>query len=209
MTQPILLTIQIPYTEERQSEYDKLVAEFNRQIKEYNLEGLIEIQSDSTGKEMTIGEKRNILYSKANGVMTTQWDSDDWIHPEGFKLIIDAIKSSPDADCVTYGELVSINGKTSLSNISLRYFDWEGDGNSVFNDGFSFHRTPFFKCPIKTDICKKVGVNSIRFGEDHDFSQRIRPLLNNEIYIGEFIYHYIHESTDHTTRYGFDKDKTQ
>lgn len=195
-----MLCVQIPYTQERELQVKCLLDEFNRQIKEYGLAEYVELMIDGTGKEMSIGEKRQSLYQKSNGIYTVQWDSDDWISEDGLPDIIIALKQNP--DCVTYQEWVDIDGKISRSNFSLQYEDWKGDGNSDLGDGFSYWRTPFFKTPIKTEICLAAGVHDLRFGEDHDFARRIKPLLSTEIHIPKFIYHYIHRSTPFNERYG-------
>ena len=151
-------------------------------------------------KEITIGEKREQLYNAANGLYSWQIDDDDLISDNAIELILKAIKH--DTDCICFKELIDIDGKISHSNISLDYGDWEGDGSKELWDGFSYHRTPFFKTPIKTEICKQVGVKAMRFAEDHDFAQRIKPLLKSMTYIPEFIYHYIHISSPFNLRYG-------
>jgi hypothetical protein len=203
MIQP-LLSIQIPFTEDRKAHTDLLLREFKKQIAEYRLENLIVFDLDGRGKEITIGDKRNDLYNISKGLYTVQWDSDDWICENGLQLICDACKIG--ADCVTYEELVLIDSVPYSSNFSLDYGGWEGDGHKVFPDGFNYHRTPFFKTPIKTEICKQVGVNSSRFGEDNDFADRIKPLLKIQVHINKAVYQYIHNKTPYLERYGFDKD---
>jgi glycosyltransferase involved in cell wall biosynthesis len=157
-------------------------------------------------KSVSIGEKREDMYKdSSNGDYVWMIDDDDDIADNAIGLILEAIKSNPDIDCVCFKELVDIDGKISHSNFSLEYGDWEGDGILDLGDGFSYHRTPFFKTPIKTDICRQVGVRPIRFGEDHDFAQRIKPLLKTMVYIPEFIYYYIHRSTPFNERYGINQ----
>lgn len=205
MNKPIL-TIAIPTTPDRRKMFGNLVDEFRSQIGTQGLFDLIEIISDETGKQQPIGQKRNVLYQRAKGVYCVQWDSDDGIHPEGLKMIIEAIKNNPGVDCITYEEYVNIDGKEYKSNHSLKYPDWEGEGDKEFPDGFHFHRTPFMKSVIKTEIAKSVPVNPIRFAEDHQWAQLIKPLLKTEFHIPIEIYRYIHNSTDFNTRYGYDKD---
>ena len=79
-----LLTIQIPFTEERRKEVESLIAEFSRQCDLYNIiNGEIEIYIDGRGREVSIGQKRTDMYQKANGLFVVQWDSDDWISEDG------------------------------------------------------------------------------------------------------------------------------
>lgn len=192
-----LLSIQIPYTYERQKEFDILTNELSMQIIKGGYSDLVEIIFDNTGKEMTIGEKRNILYNKSKGIWSVQWDSDDWIHPQGLKLIVEALQANPDVDCCTYEEYIDIDGKIQRSSHSLKYADWAND-----TDGFDYVRTPFMKSVIKTEIAKSVPIPHIRFGEDHQWAQALKSHLHTEIHIDEQIYKYIHRSSDHNIRYG-------
>lgn len=196
----MLLSILIPTTIDRKEATAKLKAELKRQIIEGSYQDSVEIKSMEDNKEMSVGAKRNLLYNAAKGRYSVQWDSDDWIHPLAVKMIIEAAKQLP--DCITYKEHCTINGEIKFSNFSNEYPDWNGEGNNVLSDGFHFQRTPFFKTPIRTDLCQKVGVGDIRWSEDHDFAKRIKPVLNSEVHIDEFIYFYQHESSNFKTRYG-------
>jgi hypothetical protein len=156
----------------------------------------IEVIVYQDNKEISIGEKRNRLYKMASGTYSVMWDDDDGCADSSLRLITKALKSEP--DCVGYKEMCNIDGVQKTSNFSLRYTDWHDNPG----DGFDYARTPFFKTPILTSLCQQVGVTDMRFGEDHDFARRIKPLLHKEEYIDEFIYHYNHVSTDHNERYG-------
>lgn len=98
-----------------------------------------------------------------------------------------------------------MDGIIYRSNHSIHYPDWEGDGQKEFPDGFHFHRTPFFKDVIRTEIARKIPIPHIRFGEDHQWAQALHPFLETEVHIPEDIYFYQHQSSDFNTRYGYDK----
>jgi len=193
----VLLSIQIPYTDERQEDFDKLFVELGRQIIDTKEYGEVEILWDSTGKEMPIGEKREKLYKMANSLFVWQIDSDDWVAHNAIHLILEAIKSNPDVDCITFEEHIDIDSKIQRSNHSLKYDDWHDNF-----DGFDYVRTPFMKDVIKTEIAKSVPIPHIRFGEDHQWAQALKPHLHTEIHIDEQIYRYIHRSSDFNERYG-------
>lgn len=201
----MLLSILIPTTVDRRNEFLKLKEEFKRQVSEGGFADSVEIKWLEDNKQMSVGAKRDLLYKSAKGKYSLQWDSDDWIHPLGIKLILEAAKQG--ADCITYQEHCAMDGEIKFSNFSLEYPDWNGEGNNVLSDGFHFQRTPFFKTPILTSICQEAGVGDIRWSEDHDFARRIKPLLKTEAHIPEFIYLYQHSSTEFNERYGFNKDK--
>lgn len=192
-----LLAIQFPYTEDRLLQVNSLIVTMVKQIEDNNYNDLICMNLDSRGKEISIGEKRNDLYKLSTAKYTVQWDSDDGIHPQGLKLIIEALQANPDVDCCTYEEYIDIDGKIQRSNHSLKYSDWCDNF-----DGFDYCRTPFMKSVIKTEISKSVPIPHIRFGEDHQWAQALKGHLHTEIHIDEQIYRYIHRSSNHNERYG-------
>lgn len=152
-------------------------------------------------KEMTIGEKRELLYRGAKGLYSWQLDSDDDISDNAIDKILNRLAIySP--DCVTFQEHCMINGAHYKSNHSLQYGGWEGDGQRELSDGFHYHRTPFMKSVIKTEIAISVPIPHIRFGEDHQWSQLLNHHLVTEEHIDEDIYFYQHISSPHNERYG-------
>lgn len=199
MVQP-LLTIQIPYTDERQNDFDRLFVEIGKQTNECKAHFDIEIQWDRTGKEMTIGEKRERLYKKAKGLFVWQIDSDDWIAPDAIELILEAIKSNPEIPVITFKEKCVINVEYKSSNHSIKYEKWQDNF-----DGYDYVRCPFYKDVIRTDLAKQVPFEHIRWNEDERWSYAIKHLLTDEIYIDQELYHYIHNSTNPTERYGLDR----
>lgn len=162
----------------------------------------IEIYYYKDDKLMTIGEKREKLYNGCNGKFVWQIDDDDDIADNAIELILEAIESNPEVDVISFEEYVSIDGKEYKSNHSATYSGWEGDGNLLFPDGFHFHRTPFFKSVIRTELAKSVPIKHIRFGEDHAFANDLHPLIKSEIHISEPLYRYIHISSPYNERYG-------
>lgn len=158
----------------------------------------VEIYFYSDDKSITIGEKRERLYIAASGLYSWQIDDDDDIDENAIELILDAIKKGP--DCITFREKCMINDKYYSSNHSLKYDKWRDNF-----DGFDYVRTPFYKDVIRTDIAKSVPFEHIRWNEDERWSYALLPHLKTEIHIDEELYHYIHNSTDPTERYGLDK----
>jgi len=194
-----LLSILIPTVVGREEKFEKLKWFLETQINRTSPPLQVEIISISDNKEISIGEKRNQLYKKAIGKFSWMIDDDDWIDFYGIHLICNAIKDNPSADCIGFKELCIYNGKkVESSNFSLKYKEWADDF-----DGFNHVRTPFHKTPILTKICQEVGVKDMRYGEDHQFAKDIYPLLENEVYIDEFIYIYRHnDSEEHNKKYG-------
>lgn len=162
----------------------------------YDLED-VEIIVVKDNKQNTIGAKREYMYSLANGLYSQMTDDDDELAPNAIELILNAIKSNPNGDCITFEEHIDIDGKIQRSNHSLKYGDWNNN-----EDGFDYVRTPFMKSVIKTEIAKSVPIPHIRFGEDHQWAQRLKLVLKDEVHISEQLYRYIHISSNHNERYG-------
>lgn len=209
---PIKLSILIPTVDGREQQLQSLVMYIKKQCggcKELyiNANGLfihglsfistpVEIFIAKDNKEMTIGGKRERLYWMASGKFSWQIDDDDWIPEQAIPRILEAIEIAP-ADCITFEEACTIDGVKSRSNFSMHYPGW---AENKF--GYDHVRTPFFKTPILTSICRQVPVPLVRFGEDHLWAQAIKPLLKSETHIPLPLYHYNHTSSPHNERYG-------
>ena len=194
----IRLTIAIPTVLGREAEFNSL---FNKIKVQANAFLDVEVISLKDNKEISIGQKRNNLYSMAKGLYTVQIDDDDSVPMDYVQKIMSAIEF--DCDCIGYIESCVINGAQQYSKISLDYPEWQ-TLNPV-SGGFNYTRTPFFKVPIKTSICKEIGVADMRFGEDHDFAKRIYPHLKDCYFINEVMYYYTAKSLtqqEHKERYG-------
>jgi len=201
----IYLSVLMPTVYGREEQLSSLLGELHRQIIQFDLEGQVEILTEIDNKEMTIGEKRDRLYLKAKGLYSVQIDDDDMVNGTYLKDVIEACKKG--ADCVGYLESVIMDGIEYSSIISLVNAKWETFPTT--KEGLvKYLRTPFFKVPIKTSICQIVGVQHMRYGEDHDFAIRIKPLLNTEVYIGKTMYFYESQTLtkeQHNKRYGITK----
>ncbi len=189
------LSILIPTIIERQAQFNELIIFLHNQIDLHDLNGEVEIISLCDNKEMPIGEKRQALYDMANGEYSWQIDDDDHISSDAIPEVLAAMETNP--DCITFQELCVIDGVESKSNFSLKYDDWHENF-----DGWDHVRTPFFKTPIKTILCKAAPVPHLRFGEDHLWAQKIKYTLNVEVHINKFLYYYIHKSSPFNERYG-------
>lgn len=160
----------------------------------------IEVVIFKDDKQISIGEKREILYKTGRGLYSIQIDDDDDISENAIELILEAIKSNPEIPCITFRERCMMNGEYKTSNHSIKYPQWMDN-----SDGYNFVRCPFYKDVIRTDIARSVPFEHIRYNEDERFSMAIKPLLTDEIHIDQEIYHYIYNETNHEERYGLNK----
>lgn len=148
-------------------------------------------------KELTLGKKRELMYSRLpQGKYSVQIDSDDDIHPDFFKDVFAAMEADPDV--ITYEEFCDMDGAIRRSNHSTKYTEWAEN-----LDGFDYVRTPFYKDVIKTKIAAAVSFPDIRFNEDEQWSKKILPLLRVEAHIPKQLYRYIYRTEQNNlNRYG-------
>lgn len=180
------LSICIPTITERQDQCRNLVAYLADQIKRNGLEKEVEILVEVDNREMSIGEKRERLYKRARGKFAVQIDDDDYI-PENYVEMV-ALATLADVDCIGYLEEVVFQGRVLTAKHSMEYEKWETLPRQI--GGVHFRRTPFCKTPIRTFLCQQAGVPHIRFNEDEQFANRVRPLLKSQIFLNAYMYRY-------------------
>jgi hypothetical protein len=169
----------------------------------FSQDKVIEIMAGKDNKELSIGEKREMLYKEATGIYSWMIDDDDDIAPNAIEQILAAIKMNPTfgkpyPSCITFREKCMMNGEYKSSNHSIKYEKWQDNF-----DGFDYVRCPFYKDVIRTDIAKSVPFPHIRYNEDEQWSKAIKPFLLDEVHIDEELYYYIYEPKDtHEERYG-------
>lgn len=145
----------------------------------------IEIVIESDDGQMSIGKKRNLLLDRATADYVAFIDDDDLVTSDYVQKIMHSLQSKP--DCVGLQGIITFQGKSPKIFIhSLKYKTW-------FEENNIYYRCPNHLNPIKRELALQVKFPESNFGEDKDFSQRILPLLQNEVYINSVIYHYLYE----------------
>lgn len=195
-----LLSIQIPTIETRLLEFALIYAKLIDQMIKNKLEDKVEIIFLRDNKEMSIGEKRGKLYQMANAKFSVQIDDDDNVPDHYIKTIVDTIEKNPDCDFIGYYEKCYIDNQTLRTKHSNQFTDW-GD---YYGEDCRYGRTPFHKDPILTEYCIKVGVETIRFGEDQLFAKKLKAsgLIKNEVFITDEMYLYQYRYEPHNSKYG-------
>lgn len=194
-----LLSICVPTVIGRELKCEKLIRNLDKQIADGGFENFVEIIIDRDNKEVSIGAKRDRMYKHCNGLFSVQLDDDDNVPVDYLKTFFDNFDA--DVDCYGYQELCTFDSRTTKkSDFSIKHKKWFESKYAL--DGFNYFRTPFCKTPIKTSICKFVGVKDLRFGEDHEFAIRVFKYLRTEKYINKIMYHYIYTSENHASKYG-------
>ena len=191
----IKLSILIATTLDRAALFDRLYTEFIRQKTDD-----VEILFAQDNKEMSIGSKRQLLLTMAKGDYIVFFDSDDWPMPFYVGEILRALKTNP--DCVGFLIHMTTNGKKpQVCCHSLRFKVW-----AEKKSGYDYVRSPGHFNPIKRDIALRVGFGDKRYGEDHDYSRRVTPLLKTEVFINKKLFHYRYSNKENfKKKYGFIK----
>lgn len=189
----IKLSILIPTVVGREEKFLKL---FNSLCENKSFEYEVAFQKDN--KEISIGAKRQSLLEAARGEYIVFIDDDDTVPVYYIERILAAIKAeSPD----TIGFLIDcdIEGKKESAIASNRYEDWCEN-----RDGFRHCRTPYQKTPILKSIALQIGYKDMRYGEDYDYSKRLKKsgLIKSEYFINEVMYFYNYKHEPHNKKYG-------
>jgi GT2 family glycosyltransferase len=192
----MILSILIPSTTDRKVMTDKLYHYLQAQVLYSNLDEKVEIIVDIDNKEVSIGAKRQRMIESAKGEYVVQIDSDDWVSIDYIKTILKALEEKP--DCVGHQiECSGTSGKTE--SVSIEYPEWAERKN-----GYDYLRTPYPKVPIKRSISLLIGYKDLRYGEDHDFSIRLKQsgFIEKETYIPQVLYFYRYKFAPHAQKYG-------
>jgi hypothetical protein len=196
----MILSITIATISLRKKLFDKLYAELLRQIKDYNLFNEVEILIDNDN-DRYLGTKRKMLLDKAKGLFTCAIDDDDNISTDYLKQIVDAIKINTNVDCIGInGTIIINNGEQKQWFISCKYEDW-------FEENNIYYRTPNHITPIKTELVRQINFDEVPWGEDYNFSKKIKPLLINETIIESPIYIYNYNTSDSLYQYQQNRKK--
>jgi hypothetical protein len=191
------LSILIPSTFDRQSMTDLLVFNVLNQVEDLGITDQVQILTDFDNKEVSIGAKRQRMLLAAKGEYVVSIDSDDAIMTDYLAEIWRGIKEQP--DCITF-EISCTGTKGKRANVSNKYPDWMDNV-----DGFDYVRLPYHKTPIKRELALQIGFSNLRFGEDYDFSKRLKKarLIQSEYHIAKSLYLYQYKQEDFKKKYGF------
>lgn len=175
----IILSILICSLEERKKELGFIFEKLLHQRLSYASK--IEVLIESDNREITIGEKRNILLSRAQGEYICFVDDDDDISNDYIESIMKALESKP--DCVGIEGTIDYMGIKGIFKHSRQFQSW-------YTGPDAFYRTPNHLNPVKREIALRIGFPPQSFGEDQIYSNGIKRMLKTEVYINHPIYFY-------------------
>ncbi len=185
---PILLSILIASIEEREGQFGVLLADLCQQAQGHP----VEILSHIDNRQLSIGRKRGELYNHAAGLFAVSIDDDDDVAgnyvSEICKVIAEHKEQGKSLDCIGFYidcRDYPSKGKTKLAIVSNSVPRWHEDKEKIC-------RMPYQKNPIRSDLCRAAGFPDLRFGEDYQFSLRLRRQgkIRHEYFIGSTLYFY-------------------
>jgi glycosyltransferase involved in cell wall biosynthesis len=174
----VKLSILIATIFERRELLDKLLDVINPHLSD-DVECLINCDD----KFKTIGLKRNELLSQTTGDYTVFVDDDDMIPDYYVPEILKAIETNPDT--------VGIQGVITCKGVNPKVFKHSIQYDSWYEKDRVYYRCPNHWNPTKREIMKQVGFPEINYGEDYDYSLKVRPLLKTEVVIEKPMYYYL------------------
>ena len=153
------------------------------QIANCNAMDKVEVIWDSS-TACTTGKKRNHLLTLSKGKYVVFIDDDDEIVENYIELILAALEQHPNVDCVGMRGYVTFDGQRRKDwSISINHQYWHETPQQYL-------RTPNHISPVKREIAMTIMFPDLTIGEDKVYSDGIYPLLKNEVYIDQHLYHY-------------------
>jgi len=143
-------------------------------------------------KDMSVGEKRNLLVQMATGDYVVFIDDDDDISDDYIITILNAAESNP---CV-----VSIKQFQTTEGINRTLVDFSINHGRNYNVRGERRMIPNHTCAVRREIAKRHPFDHINLSEDHKFAVNILPELTNEVCIDKVIYFYKFSRTTSQTR---------
>jgi len=116
-----LVSILIPTLLERKETFAELLNKIEKQIKENQLEDLVEVLSICDNRNIKLSEKRNRMQQMAQGQYFFHLDDDDTISEDYLKTVIDEIKKlDEEQDVITYDQFCKVNGDEFIVSASFQ-----------------------------------------------------------------------------------------
>lgn len=146
------------------------------------LQKQVEILALIDNKTIMLGTKRNNLIDISKGDYLAFVDDDDRIADDYLLSLFLATETDPDV--ITFIASVSLNGEPPKPcHYSSTY---EAD----YNEPGSYHRLPNHIMCVRRELAETIRFKPILYGEDSDYSKRLKPLINTEFHIGKTLYFY-------------------
>lgn len=199
------LSILIATTVERKDLFIQLLLNFHKQLQDKNLISKVEVLFDETGKEMSIGEKRQKLLERASGEYIVFFDDDDEPIGTYIETIVTALEQNPGIDCLGFKIKMTTNGQNiQMCEHSLKHKEWK----TVNQSNLTYLRNVTHFNPVKRELALQAGFPNLRFGEDKVYSDKVSKLCRKEYYLDiPYLFHYRYSNkVAHNEKYGINND---
>lgn len=175
------LQLLIPSLPDRFAMFNALCNHLNAQIGERQ----VSLLTDSRGKHLSIGAKRNEMLKAATADYIAFIDDDDMVSHNYIEKIYEAIQTEPDV--VGLEGIITVDRMNPQTWSISKKYEWAED-----RDGFKYVRYPNHLAPTKREIALAAGFKDMGHGEDYDYSMRLKEqgLIQTEFYIAENLYQY-------------------
>lgn len=160
-------------------------------------------------KKRSVGHKRNELLKMAQGEFLVFIDDDDDISNDFLESILENLYAHPEADCVVFDCITTINGNTkeqtySKYSIAYDYHQVEAIGPNPLNPAYTikyqWRGKPAHTMVWKSSIAKSHLYINQNYGEDVDWVKRACVDIKNEIRIDKVLYFYNFNASVSETR---------
>ena len=132
-------------------------------------------------KRRSVGQKRNDLMFLAQGDYIAFIDDDDMITEDYVTELLKAAQGGADVVCF---KVLFNSGRVKKEVVYNPNFLKDKDKSKVFE------RLPNHIMMIKRRLALSVGFQEKNFGEDKDFSTRLKPLIRSHSDIDRVLYYY-------------------
>lgn len=138
----------------------------------------VELLVDVDDGQKPIGKKRNDLLDRAVGEYVAFIDDDDWVAHDYVDRLLRAL-SDGQHDCASLEGVITYDGERPERFVhTLACSEWCTEGGVHW-------RSPNHLNAVRRSIALEVRFPEKNFGEDHDFSKRVLPLLKSEADLGK------------------------
>jgi len=142
----------------------------------------VEIVSLIDNRSMTVGEKRNRLTKVSKGQYIVFVDDDDRVSDDYLECLLTGTKAG--SDVITFVVSVSLNGGAAKPCYYSKTYGKD------YNSDEAYFRLPNHIMCVKRSLAVMVPFKDVTFGEDADYSIRLKPYIKSEHKIEKTLYYY-------------------
>jgi glycosyltransferase involved in cell wall biosynthesis len=180
------LSVLIASLESRNDLFKRVFTDLKNQINSNNYSDIVEVITLVDNGELTIGEKRNILKSKARGEYICFVDDDDLLPNYYLKEIVEKLNNGYD--------LINFYVEHRVDGYYKKLICPNAGIDSIEIDGCLFWVNMLHLCPHKKSIADLVQFPNINFCEDLEYSRQLKLHIRNTFFIEKIMYHYDYKS---------------